>query len=146
MINKQSLLQRLAMQLSFLSAWGMGMVSVLLMSEIRKLPNEEICLTNDVISGKATSLICREGPSDPNITSPGMQRSCLCKLSGKEDAAQRQQWGLPAWSPPLKLSCTHPHTSAEFREGHSPQGDITCCHLRCMPVDPGIPSTAALGP
>lgn len=52
MMNKQSVVQRLAMQLGFLSAWGAGRVSV---SEIRKLPNEEICLTSDVISGKATS-------------------------------------------------------------------------------------------
>lgn len=55
MINKQSMLQRLAMQLGFLGAWGAGRVSVPLMAEIRKLPDEEICLTSDVISGKATS-------------------------------------------------------------------------------------------
>lgn len=55
MMNKQSVLQRLAVQPGSLSAWGVGRVSVPLMSEIRKLPNEEICLTNDVISGKATS-------------------------------------------------------------------------------------------
>lgn len=62
------------MQLGFLSARGAGKVSVSLMSEIRKLLNEEICLTNDVISGKGTSLICREGPSNPSITSPGARR------------------------------------------------------------------------
>lgn len=59
------------------------------MSEIRKLPNEEICLTNDVISGKATGLACREGASNPSVAFPGMQRSSrLCKISGKEDAAE----------------------------------------------------------
>lgn len=134
MINKQSVLQRLAMQLHFPSAWGVGRVSVSLMSEIRKLPNEEICLTNDVISGKATRLICKEEPSNPSITFPGMwRRSCLCQPAGKEDAVQRQQWGLPAWSLHPKPSCRHPHTSTGW---HSTLE---------MPWDPGSPSTAALG-
>lgn len=146
MINKQSVLQRLAMQLGSLSAQGVGRVSLSLTSEIRKLPNEEICLTNDVISGKATSLICKGGPGDLSITSSGMQRrSCLCWLLGKEARAWRQQWGLPAWPPPLNPSCMHPHTSAGFSRDHLPQGDITCCHLHCMSGDPGSPSTAAQG-
>lgn len=42
-----------------------------LVSEIRKLPNEEICLTGDVISGRATSLICRESAQQPQHHLPG---------------------------------------------------------------------------
>lgn len=53
MINKHHVLQRLAVQLSFLSAQVVHRVSELLMFEIRKLHNEENCLINDVAKPQA---------------------------------------------------------------------------------------------
>lgn len=53
MINKHHVLQRLAVQLRFLSPQVAQRVSELLMFEITKLPNEEICLINYVAKPQA---------------------------------------------------------------------------------------------